>query len=160
MKKDKATDPAKQEEPYVIINDIAKLFSLFVAKDTQRAGTAYGYRKLLMCLAHGEEMPQLDLIGQVNLTPATVSSSMAKLEGDGIVARRFDPADRRKYYVKLTDKGKRHCRMIQERSDELGEIMLEGISEEEKQQLSRLLGIMLSNLKEKGDKAVEADKIS
>lgn len=150
----------KQEEPYVLINDIAKLFGLYVARATERAGLAYGYRKLLMCLAHGEEMPQLLLNEQANLTPATVSSAMAKLEAEGIVARRFDPADKRKYFVKLTEKGREHCDLIQSRSRELGEIMLEGVSKEEREQLGRLLGGMLERLKKEGEKTVEADKVS
>ena len=152
--------PAQQEQPYTLINDIAKLFGLYVARATERAGIAYGYRKLLMCLAHGEEIPQLQLVEEANLTPATVSSSMAKLEAAGIVARRLDPADKRKYFVQLTSKGRMHCTAIQKRSDELGRIMLEGMSQEEQEQLSKTLAKMLANLKKEGEKTVEADKIS
>ena len=166
MKKDDTKKaPAQQEKspaqqkPYVLINDLAKLFGLYVSRTTERAGLAYGYRKLLMCLAHGEEIPQLQLVEEANLTPATVSSSMAKLEAEEIVDRRLDPKDKRKYYVQLTAKGRMHCDMIQNRSDELGRIMLEGVSGEEQEQLSRLLGIMLENLKKEGEKTVEADKI-
>lgn len=152
-------DGAKREEPYVLINDIAKLFGLYVARATERSGLAYGYRKLLMCLAHGEEMPQLQLIEQANLTPATVSSSMAKLEAAGIVARRFDPDDRRKYFVQLTEKGREHCELIHNRSEELGRIMLEGVSEEEKNMLGRVLSVMLENLREveSGEYMVKSD---
>lgn len=137
----------KYKEPYVLIDDIAKVFALHVGRATERSGIAYGYRKLLMCLAHGEEMPQLQLIGETNLTPATVSSSMAKLEAAGIVARRFDPTDKRKYYVRLTEKGKRHWEQIQNRSEELGRIMMEGVSEEDKEVLGRVLTEMLEKLK-------------
>lgn len=168
MKKEGTTAPAQQKEspaqqqqqqPYTLINDIAKLFGLYVARATERAGIAYGYRKLLMCLAHGEEIPQLQLVGETNLTPATVSSSMAKLEAAGIVARRLDPTDKRKYFVQLTSKGRMHCTAIQKRSDELGRIMLEGMSKEEQEQLSKTLAGMLAKLKEEGEKTVEADKI-
>lgn len=146
-------------KPYALIDDIAKLFSLYVARETERAGIAYGYRKLLACLSHGEEVPQLDVIAEANLTPATVSSTFAKLQAEGIVARRFDPKDRRKYYVRLTEKGKKRWQQIQSRSDELGEIMLEGMTKKEREQLSATLAKMLEKLKEKGDKAVEADKV-
>lgn len=148
-------DVTYQKEPYVLIDDIAKLFGLHVARATERSGLAYGYRKLLMCLAHGEEMPQLQLIGEANLTPATVASSMAKLEAAGIVTRRFDPADKRKYFVRLTDKGRKHCELIQTRSRELNGIMLEGISPGDRQKLSELLDIMLENLKKEGEKEPE-----
>lgn len=137
----------EQKEPYVLIDDIAKLFSLQVAKSAERPGIAYGYRKLLMCLSHGEEIPQLQLVDETNLTPATVSTSMAKLEAEGVVARRLDPTDKRKYYVQLTKLGKMRYDAIQKRSDEVCSIMLEGVSEEEQEQLTRILCKMLDNLK-------------
>lgn len=136
----------ERREPYALIDDIAKLFSLQVARATERSGIAYGYRKLLKCLAHGEEIPQLLLIEQANLTPATVSTSMAKLEAAGIVSRRFDPSDKRKYYVKLTSMGRNRWEAIRKRSDELGSKMLEGISEEEQEELGEMLEKMLDNL--------------
>lgn len=136
----------EHRETYMLIDDIAKLFSLQVARATERSGIAYGYRKLLMCLAHGEEMPQLHLIEQTNLTPATVSTSMARLEAAGVVTRRFDPTDKRKYYVRLTSLGRRRWEAIQKRSKELGEVMLEGISAEEQEKLAQLLEKMLDNL--------------
>ena len=145
-------DMIHQKEPYVLIDDIAKLFGLYVARATERSGLAYGYRKLLMCLAHGEEIPQLRLIEEANLSPAAVASSMAKLEAAGIVTRRFDPADKRKYFVQLTDKGRKHCDLIQSRSHELNGIMLEGISPKDREKLSELLDIMLENLKKEGEK--------
>ena len=140
----------EHNEPYELIDDIAKLFSLQVARATERSGIAYGYRKLLKCLAHGEEMPQLRLIELANLTPATVSTSMAKLEAAGVVARRFDPTDKRKYYVKLTSLGRARWEAIQKRSDELGSIMLEGISREEQEKLAEMLEKMLDNLTASG----------
>lgn len=134
------------KEPYELIDDIAKLYSLCVARATERSGIAYGYRKLLMCLAHGEEMPQLQLIELTNLTPATISTSMARLEAAGVVARRFDPTDKRKYYVRLTDLGKRRCEAIRRRSEELGRIMMKGVSSQEREELVRILGKVLENL--------------
>ena len=136
-----------EQKPYVLIDDIAKLFSLHVAKATERSGISYGYRKLLKCLSHGEEIPQLQLVDEANLTPATVSTSMAKLQAEGIVSRRLDPSDKRKYYVQLTKLGKMRYDAIQKRSDEVDRIMLEGISEREQEQLIRTLCKMLDNLK-------------
>ena len=132
--------------PYELIDDIAKLYSLQVARATERSGIAYGYRKLLACLSHGEEMPQLDLIELTNLTPATVSTSMAKLEAAGVVSRRFDPRDKRKYYVKLTQLGKKRWEAIQKRSEELNGVMMKGISLQEAEVLGNILERMLENL--------------
>lgn len=137
----------EQKEPYALIDDIAKLFGLYVARATERSGIAYGYRKLLMCLAHGEEMPQLQLVEKTNLTPAAVSNSMAKLEAAGVVARRFDPNDKRKYYVQLTKLGKKRWESIQKRCDELGRLMMAGVDQSEQEQLVLVLGRMLDNLK-------------
>ena len=136
----------EHKEPYMLIDDIAKLFSLHVARATERSGLAYGYRKLLMCLAHGEEMPQFDLIAMTNLSPAAVSNSMAKLEAAGVVSRRFDPADNRKYFVKLTELGLKKCETVRQRSEELGRLMMDGISLQEAEVVVDALGRMLENL--------------
>ena len=93
----------------------------------------------------------MNVIAEANLTPANVSSTFAKLQAEGIVARRFDPKDRRKYYVRLTETGKMRWQQLQKHSDELSEIMLEGISEKEREQLVKTLEKMLKNLKEKGE---------
>ena len=130
----------------MLIDDIAKLFSLQVARATERSGIAYGYRKLLMCLAHGEEMPQLQLIEETNLTPATISNSMAKLEAAGVVTRRLDPTDKRKYYVQLTRLGRERCEAIRQRSEELGRVMMEGVSLQEAEVVGDVLERMLENL--------------
>ena len=136
----------ERKEPYVLIDDIAKLFSLHMARATERSGLAYGYRKLLMCLAHGEEMPQFDLIAMANLSPAAVSNSMAKLEAAGVVSRRFDPMDNRKYFVKLTEFGRKKCETVRQRSEELGRLMMDGISLHEAEVVVDALGRMLENL--------------
>lgn len=143
----------KRKEPYMLIDDIAKLFSLHVARATERSGISYGYRKLLMCLSHGEEMPQLDLIEMANLSPAAVSNSMAKLEAAGVVARRFDPADKRKYFVKLTELGRKKCEDIRRSCEELGRVMMKGVSLQEAEVLEGILGRMWENLL-----AVDADR--
>lgn len=137
----------EQNELFMLIDDIAKLFSLHVSKAAGQSGTAYGYRKILMSLSHGEEIPQIQLADEANLTPATVSASMAKLEAAGVVSRRLDPLDKRKYYVQLTKLGQMRYDTIQKCSGEVGGIMLEGVSREEQEQLARILCKMLDNLK-------------
>ena len=133
-------------ETYALIDDIAKLFGVLVGRAVQNKKMSYGHRKLLKCLSHGEEMDQLRLIKEANLTSSSVSTELARMEADGYVCRRFDPADQRKFLVRITDKGMARHRLISKKSKEIEEMMLNGVDNEERERLAEVLRIVLENL--------------
>lgn len=137
-------------DTYALIDDIAKLFGAFVGKAVQNKKMSYGHRRLLMSLAHGEEVDQLQLIGEVNLTSSSISTELAKMEADGYVRRRFDPNDQRKFLVRITDKGLARHRLITKKSKEIEEIMLYGVEPEDREILAASLQTILNNLAEEG----------
>lgn len=137
-------------DTYALIDDIAKLFGAFVGKAVQNKKMSYGHRRLLMSLAHGEEVDQLQLIGEVNLTSSSISTELAKMEADGYVRRRFDPNDQRKFLVRITDKGLARHRLITKKSKEIEEIMLYGVEPEDREILAASLQTILTNLAEEG----------
>lgn len=137
-------------DTYALIDDIAKLFGVYVGRAVQNKKMSYGHRRLLMCLYHGEEVDQLQLIGESNLTSSAVSTELAGMEGRGYVRRRPDPEDQRKTLVRITDKGKARYRSIKSSSKQIEDAMLFGIKPEERQQLADLLRKVLDNLVREG----------
>lgn len=146
--KDKIMETEGLSEIYALIDDIAKLYEVFEGKAVQNGKLSYGHRKLLMCLAHGEETDQVLLIQESNLTSSAVSSELSGMEAKGYVRRREDPADRRRTLVRITDKGMERCRLICEKSMEIQETMLYGIAPEDRKRLAEALQTVLDNLKE------------
>jgi MarR family transcriptional regulator, organic hydroperoxide resistance regulator len=61
----------------------------------------------LRVLAQHGEMNQLELSKRVGMASASAVPALDNMEKRGLLKRRRDPKDRRKYYVGLTDKGRR-----------------------------------------------------
>jgi MarR family transcriptional regulator, organic hydroperoxide resistance regulator len=61
----------------------------------------------LRVLAQHGELNQLELSKRVGMASATAVPALDNMEKRGLLKRRRDPKDRRKYYVGLTDKGRR-----------------------------------------------------
>lgn len=129
------------------INDIAKLFSLGVKREAQQKGLSQGNRKLLMSLCEEDGVTQFDLVKRTGLSAPTVSVSLAKMESEDIVRRENNPEDLRQVKVYLTEEGKKMYSFINNNCCSMEQKMLEGISAEEQEELARLLGKILDNLK-------------
>jgi DNA-binding MarR family transcriptional regulator len=61
----------------------------------------------LRILAQHGEINQLELSKRVGMASASAVPALDNMEKRGLLKRRRDPKDRRKYYVGLTDKGRR-----------------------------------------------------
>lgn len=129
------------------INDIAKLFSLGVKRKAKQRGLSQGNRKLLMSLCEEDGITQFDLVKRTGLSAPTVSVSLAKMESEDIVRRENNPEDLRQVKVYLTDEGKKMYSFINSNCSSMEQKMLEGISAEEQEELTRILGKILDNLK-------------
>jgi DNA-binding MarR family transcriptional regulator len=60
----------------------------------------------LRVLAERGELNQLELSKRVGMASTTAVPALDSMEKRGLLKRRRDPEDRRKYYVVLTDKGR------------------------------------------------------
>jgi DNA-binding MarR family transcriptional regulator len=83
-----------------------------------------------------------ELAREVFVHPATITSSVRRLERDGLVRRVQDPSDRRTTLLILTSEGRRRCELGKERLREAG-WGVEGISAEHLRQLVHLLDEIL-----------------
>ena len=61
----------------------------------------------LRVLAERGELNQLELSKRVGMASTTAVPALDSMEKRGLLKRRRDPKDRRKYYVVLTEKGRR-----------------------------------------------------
>src|SRR5258708_6938003 len=73
--------------------------------DTETLPIAYWY--YLRVLAERGELNQLELSKRVGIASTTAVPAIDYLEKRGLVERVRDPKDRRKYYVRLKEEGKR-----------------------------------------------------
>lgn len=80
------------------------------------------------------------LIGQqLRLERSTLSLAVDEVEGDALVTRERDPADRRHNRLQLTDRGRDAVGAAKAASDRSTDALLHGMAPEQREQLLRLL---------------------
>ena len=70
----------------------------------ERLGLLFGQPPVLFALWRQDGQTQTDLARHMNRTPATVTSTLTRMERDGWVSRKLDPQDHRAQRVYLTQK--------------------------------------------------------
>lgn len=138
--------------PSMFINDISKMFHNAVRRECEQAGVSHGYHKLLMALSCEDGVTQLHLVKKTHLTAPTVSVALSKMEAEGLVRRVTDRQDLRQVRVFITEKGRKMDDISRKKCAEMEEIMMRGISDEEKQQLMSVLRKILINMIETEEK--------
>lgn len=140
--------------------------------NTGRIGETAGFALAKACRAHrtqvgaalaeiglhvGQEMVLLELwkedglkggelASRLGVEPPTVSRMLARLEGCGLLERRRDPEDARSFRVCLTDRGRALRGPVEDLWQGIEDRAFEGMSEEEKLVLKRLLSRVRENL--------------
>lgn len=87
-----------------------------------------------------------ELVRQLNHTKSTVSEILKKMEAKKLVKRYEDPDDGRKRRVVLTEQGLEDMSMLNRVSSECEQIVLKGMSDDEKKEFNRLLAVALENM--------------
>ena len=143
---DKQSHHPSHPTPMMQIIHLSKLFRDQLRKASEEAGIPGGYRAILMELSHSESVTQYELAKRTHLTAPTVSVTLQKMEHDGYITRTPDENDLRQMRVSLTEKGKAAEADNRARANALEQTLLNGLTDEERAQLSALLTTMETNL--------------
>lgn len=87
-----------------------------------------------------------DLARAAQLNPGAMTRLLDKLEAKGYVARTADPTDRRALHIDLTDTGVAMWQDINHCGQRIRDRAMAGMSEAERDQLTRLLSQIRDNL--------------
>ena len=139
-KKSCCTCSAEQLTPSMLINDVHRLTSAKIRRESERSGLRQGYRRIMFHLSHGDDGgTQQDLVRHTKLSAPTVSVSLARMEAEGLVRRRPDENDLRVIRVSLTEKGKQLNQRMQEIFREIEDDIGGELTGEEVAELKELL---------------------
>ena len=103
---------------------------------------------LLTTLAGEGPHAQRDLSEKLAIDRTTIVSLVDELEGLGLVERRRDPADRRRYDLALTDAGKRTISEAEAVAARVQDAVLAPLDDAERRRLHDMLSSVLRNLDE------------
>jgi len=133
-----------------LVHDVARLFG---RRFNQRAllflGLTRAQCKVLGYLARNEGINQSGLADLLEIKPMTLVRQVDRMEEDGWIERRPDPADRRAHRLVLTEKARPILARILDLSTEVRNEAFAGLSEVEGRHLISLLGRVHANLSER-----------
>lgn len=98
-------------------------------------------------LKRDEEIVQKDLERSMNLRGSSITSLLQGLERKGFISRSTGNEDGRTKQVDITEKGRAVIEAVESSFLELEQLLVEGMSEEEKTTFLRLLKVSFHNLK-------------
>ena len=93
---------------------------------------ASSHGNILFQLSVNEKMTMGELAEKINRDKSTTTVLVRKLEAEGFITGKPDPADKRSRVIYLTEKGKDFNQTAHELSNELLSTFYKGFSEEEK----------------------------
>ena len=102
----------------------------------------------LACWAGGQEASQRDLERKLRLKPSTVNGIADRLEAKGYVSRRASPQDGRVRLVSLTEAGRSKVQDFHAIVEETERRYTAGLSEQEREQLRKMLARIIKNLED------------
>lgn len=101
---------------------------------------------ILFTLHRRETMSQRELAQELNMTAPSITSAIQKMEREGYITRRADEADQRVMRLALAKRGRACIQSVQEVGGRMDEIILGGMSLEEKLLFRRLMLQVRDNL--------------
>ncbi|WP_336977746.1 MarR family winged helix-turn-helix transcriptional regulator [Altererythrobacter fulvus] len=129
-----------------LLADNSRLARWSFDQQVRAAGVTGPQARLLLLLDRMPGENQGFYAEQLEVEPITLCRMVDRLEEAALVERRRDPADRRAWQLHLTDKSRRMVGQIRHEADLLVDMMLEGVSDEDRAEFHRLLRIVGTNL--------------
>lgn len=129
-----------------LIKDVSRLYVKYFETEAAEQGLSLGSCKALVTLSRNEGATQTRLAELSDTEPMTLVRIIDRLEGDGLLERRADPADRRAYRLHLKPAAKPVLDEIFRVADRVRGEALGGLSSEERLQLVDLLERLHVNL--------------
>lgn len=118
---------------------------------TREYGLMPGQPKVLEYVAENEGCLQRDIAHACAMDRATVTGVLARMEEAGLVTRTPKAGDRRALEVRLTDAGWLEAEHVTCCGAEVDAIACAGMTPEEREELSSLLGRVIANFEAAGE---------
>jgi DNA-binding MarR family transcriptional regulator len=109
----------------------------------------HGQGHLLGVLLVHDGLTQTELSTQLRIRPSSLGELVNKLEQSGYVRRHINENDKRVFNVYLTEEGRKVGLQVMKARQEAMATTFPGLSEDEKHQLSTLMGKLITSMEEK-----------
>lgn len=136
-----------------LLVQIGNAVTWFRNRNMQEIGLTSGQSGILFYIHRhsGERITAGDIMSEFSLSKATVSEMVHIMEKKMLLTRHTDDTDARKSILVPTQKSLELAGYLQEVAARTEKILLKGMTEEEQEQLNRLLQTALKNMKDVRD---------
>ncbi|MDD5158670.1 MAG: MarR family transcriptional regulator [Sulfuricurvum sp.] len=116
-------------------------------KELKPYALSYAHRVILIRLSEKEGLTQKELAQDTYFEQSNLTLMLDKLELKGLVKRSAKENDRRAYIITITPEGKKLRDLLVKMGEEVMDKALQGLSTEQKDELSHMLQLIYENLK-------------
>ncbi|HAL73735.1 MAG TPA: hypothetical protein DCM45_01425 [Clostridiales bacterium] len=139
-----------------LLKDIHHRRSNLAQMSLNTASLHFGHPRILFTIAHLEGASQKEIADHLHVSPASLATSLKRLEKAGFVCRSIDEQDQRINKIKLTDKGKAAVGTCHLQMQSIDRLMMNGFTDDEQSQLHGLLARLNDNLEKISFQDIEA----
>ncbi len=125
---------------------ISVIHRYHITKSALSVGLYFGQPKMLEYIIEHDACSQKEIASAMHITPASAAVSLKRMEKAELITRSPDVKDPRKNHISVTHKGKNALAEFRKICDTTDENMFRGFSEEEREELHRLLSRLHENL--------------
>ena len=129
-----------------LTNWAARLFAREIDRRLTTMGLSSAYMPVFFALAHGESLSQKALAERAAVEQPTMAATLKRMERDGLVARRPDPADGRAALVSLTPAAVQKLKGVRAAGQAVNEAAMATLSATEQAQYLKLLRKVIGGL--------------
>lgn len=129
--------------------EFAKVIRLYYARMQEKltqVGLYRGQAPIMGLLSSYDGMSQKEMAHALNLSPATMTVTLKRMEKAGLIEREMDAKDQRILRVHLSEQGKAMCKKGEEQCRIVSEELLNGFTEEEQKQLREFMHRIAHNM--------------
>ena len=141
-------DFVKEQSAGYLVNHLARLFARGLQERIRPLGLTTGTFPALLELWEREGLTQKQLVQRLDIEQATMANTLARMERDGLVVRKKDPADGRAQRIWLTGKARALRSPAIGAALEVNAGAMDGLSQAERRQFIALAGKLIAGLQE------------
>lgn len=137
-----------RDEPSVgqLVNRTARLLRRLADQRLAPLGLSSGYLPVWTALVHGGALSQKRLTELAGIEQPTMAATLSRMERDGIIERRTDPADRRSACFTLSEQTRERTAAIGLAVETLSEDALANLTSAERVKLRQLLQVLIAGV--------------
>jgi DNA-binding MarR family transcriptional regulator len=127
------------DRPVFLLARVGRIAARWLDDYLAVTGLKRPHAGVLMELRNFGPMSQQSLGERLNIDPSNLVSFLNALEGEGLLVRRRDPADRRRHIVEITPEGSERIPVCDGPLNQLEDQLFAGLSADERDRLRDLL---------------------